>query len=377
MAIDLTIQGDSGELHALADWIETKVSVNAEEIIDRLKKSADGSEDFWQGRSGEGFRETARAVATSVDPVKVYASDFSAVLRAYENRLRRGREAFDDYRERALETALLVSDNIITMPLKPPTFATPADAPLPGPRAGDGTCNPTAGEDYAEALELYKEIATGVGEWWGKLDNWVEEHFTPLMARVTEFDTLAQALEILKQGNDIARSVYLGLAGVPWEERLKAMQEAAKQAQIYSDEYYNKLKSGDPSVKAAAKKVTKQEVQAAADMLAEKVGKLEVGTKIVIPGVGLVVDIVVASVEVANGGSVSSEAVGIAAGLTASAIGVGIVGAATGGVGLIPAAAIAIVASAAGEGAKWIWEENIPLDVREAIDAGDWGYIVA
>lgn len=373
MTIDLTIQGDTGELHALADWIETKVSVSAEEIIDRLKKAADGSEDFWQGRSGEGFRETARAVAASVDPVKVYASDFSAVLRAYANRLRRGRDAFDDYRERALETALLVSDDIITMPLKPPTFATPAGAPLPGPRAGDGTCNPTAGEDYSEALELYKEIAAGVGEWWGNLDNWVEEHFTPLMARVTDFDSLAQSLETLKHGHDVARSVCIGLAGVPWEERLKAMQEAAKQAQIDSDNYYRKLRSGDPSVKAAATKVTKQEVRAAADMLAEKVGKLEVGTKIVIPGVGLVIDIVLASVEVANGGSVSSEAVGIAAGAGAGFATAALLGPAA--PLAVVAVAAAVIATGAGILATDAWEDSVPLDVREAIDAGDFAYL--
>lgn len=370
--IDLTIPGSPSGLYELADWLVAKVAAPSQEILDRLSKSSDSSEEFWNGRTGDAFRDTATAVKTASEPVKVYADDLTEVLRAYARRLERGADKFADLRDRALKTTLLISDNQIAMPMEPPSFATPAGTPVPIPLDGTGACNPTAGESYAEAQELYKEIAHEVGEWWGTLDSWVDEHFTPLMARVTDFDPLVQAVETLQLGNDIVRGTLLDLAGAPWENRLAAFETAAKNAQVYSDEYYNKLKAGDPRVRAAAAKASKQEVQAIADALADKVSKLKVGTKI-LPGVGIVVDIVIASAEVANGGSVSAEVVGI---LVGTLVGTG--SAASLPARRFPPLIVAIAASAAAlaaaEAATKAYEEGVPLDVREAIDAGDIGY---
>jgi hypothetical protein len=89
----------------------------------------------------------------------------------------------------------------------------------------------------------------------------------------------------------------------------------------------------------------------------------------IIPVVGVVIDIVATGVEIANGESETSSIAGLIGGLGGGAVAGGIAV----GVGFPPigvAIVVTVAAVAAGEGATALWEAWIPLDQREAIDAG-------
>ena len=373
--IDLTIPGDPASIYSLAEWLSGTVSTAATEIKDRLNKTAGDSGEFWEGRTGEGFRETARSVASGADPVQVYASDAAEVFRAYARRLERGKEEFDGYIDEALASALIVGENTISHPMPPKTYVTRPGQAAPIEFGPGGECIiPLSGEAYQAALELFDRIGESVGSWWGDLDNWINEHIVPLIARVTELDPIRNAFEILKQGNEAVRGFPLALVAVPWETQLKFLQEEGKKAQTAADDFYKNLRKGNPAVSGPLKKTSRRELQAVADVLAERVGQLKVGTKIVIPGSGLVIDIVAASVDVANGGSISSGVVGIGGSLAGGAGGAALLGSTS-----IPPVAIALIVAAISYGVGWVgvqaWESLVPLDIREAIDAGDFEYV--
>ncbi|MGW9020156.1 hypothetical protein ACWGOE_01575 [Leucobacter chromiiresistens] len=382
-AIDLTIPGQPSGIYDLADWLDANVVTSTEEIEASLRKTDGDSHEFWQGRTGDRFRANAETIAEGVKPIGEFAGEAAAVFHAYVRRLERGREEFAGYRDEAVASALIVAGDTIALPMPPKTYITAPGHATPIERGPGGVClDPMSGEEYEAACRLFDEIGESVGTWWGELENWINEQIVPLMARATDFAPLTDYMDELQAATEFARSVPLALSAGAWEEQLRALESEAKSAQASADEFADRLRSGDPSVSGPLQRTSKAEVRAVADVLADRVGQLKVGTKIIIPGSGLVIDIVSASADVANGGSVSSAGVGLAAG-----IGGGYLGA--GGVAVVAAAfgttfpptgvaiAVAAIASGIGRGATYLYEKHVPLDVREAIDAGDFEYVFA
>jgi hypothetical protein len=86
----------------------------------------------------------------------------------------------------------------------------------------------------------------------------------------------------------------------------------------------------------------------------------------IIPVAGIVVDVSLSAVELADGGSPSSVGVGLGGGAASGIIG----GALASGPPGVVALAVGGVAALGGVAATWGYEAWVPLDVREAIDAG-------
>ncbi len=374
--IDLKIPGDPAGIYALADWLDTKVSVPASQLRDRVKKTSAESEEFWAGRTGTGFRETSDAIAGVSEPVAVYASDAAATFRAYARRLERGKEEFAGYREEALKTALLVSGTTIALPMPPKTYISTPGQPAPIEHGPNGeSIVPLTGERYQEALALHERISGDVGRWWGRLENWIEEHLVGLMARATDFDPLAAAFDTLKSGNEAVRGFPLALSSAVWAENLSRYEKLASTAQTESDLYKKRLRSQNPEINAIVKNLTQEDFSSEARVLSEKVKQLERGSRIIFRS-GVVIEIVALSIDVANGGSISSGIVsmlgGLGGGSAGSYVAVGLLNIENplGVAILVTAASLAV-----GSWAKSEWDARVPLDIREAIDAGDFGYV--
>lgn len=378
--IDLEIPGDPAALHTLADWLSPKVSDQTDELHSRLQRTARESAMWWLGETGAAFRSCTYSIAEAVDPVDAYAKDAATVFRAYANRLERSRNTFDGYLDDARKHYLIVQGVVITMPPPPPTYILAPGQEPPPERGPNGECiAPRPAGWHERAKEEFERIAGDVGKWWGELDNWIDEHIVPLMGRITEFDALAAAFETLKTGNELTMGFLLENTERRWEESLKIYEDAAAQAKLDADTHRDRLRPGDPRVSSAAEKVTKPELVQARKDLDDIVGKIKSGSKI-LGGVGIAVDVVVAATDVMNGGSISSATVGLLGGLGGGALGAaGVTGlAALAGVTLpvtVVVGAVVLVGWGVSELAVWGWESAVPLYVREAIDAGDWGYV--
>ncbi|MCA0380240.1 MAG: hypothetical protein LCH36_12550 [Actinobacteria bacterium] len=377
MYIDLNIPGDPVALHTLADWLSPDLSEQTHELYSQLRRTAADSQMWWFGQAGSAFRETTNAIADAIDPVDVYASDAATVIRAYANRLRRGQDKFDEFADKAVKTWLIVKNSQVQAPIPPPTYII-AQGQTPPPDYGpDGKVRPAGW--YEQALSLYEQIAEDVVNWWGELDRWIDEYFLPLMGRVTDFEPLVLAYEVLKTGNELTISSVVELKSAEWESNLREFEDKAKQAKIDADTHRERLRSGDPRISGPASKFETPELVEARKELDAAVDNIKSGTKL-ISRVGLGLDVLVAVADVMNGGSASSAAAGLLGGTLGGAAAGGLVvgGAALVGVTLpvaVVAGAVVLVGWGASELAEWGWESAVPLDIREAIDAGDWGYV--
>ncbi|MDR2323049.1 MAG: hypothetical protein LBE60_15550 [Microbacterium sp.] len=379
MGIDLHIPGDPEAIHGLADFLDRVLGADSDALDQELRKVSRDSDECWTGRTGVAFRQTIDATAKAIDPVDEYARDAAAVFRAYAQRIIRGRHAFADHADDATVAGLVVAASVIQAPVAPKQYIGEPGTPAPIEFAADGTCiaPPVVGA-YEKALKAYNRIADDVGVWWGDLENWIDEHMTPLIARLGEFDLLTSTARTLGIGNDFVRGTLFTFSGKTWEASLKNYETHAEAAQVDYDSYFHRLRSGDPKLRNAAARVTRPELLAAREALNAEVSKIRVGTRI-IPLAGTAIDVVSASLEVMSGGSASSAAVGLAGSVGGGIIvDAGLGWAAAASTLEVPPLAAAIVigvlAVAAGRAAQSGWEGSVSLDVREAIDAGDFGY---
>lgn len=380
--IDLEIPGNPAALYDLANWLDANPSKITNELHKSLGKLKNDSGSYWLGDSGEAFRDSVKVVEDAMDPVDIYSKDAGEVFRAFAGRIVRGREKFADYAANARDKGLIVSDNKITVPPPPPVYASPAGSPPPSPWLVDGTCvKAWEPGGWQKAYEFFQKTAKDVGNWWGELDNWIDDHIVPLINRATEFDRLAQVNSALLLGNSLARGTLLNAQGYKWKEQLSRTEIDAAKAKDDAETHRKRLRSGNPAISAAADAQTKPELLAARKVLDTEVRNLKLGTR-ALPVVGFAIDVTLAGVDVVNGGSISSNAVEVGmataggfatgAGAAAGAAAIGVTGA---WVPLAVGAAAIAGAVAIGKGSVWVYESSTTLDWREALDAGDWDYV--
>ncbi|WP_156027508.1 hypothetical protein [Mycetocola saprophilus] len=374
MGIDLTIPGDSAALYTLADWLDPGLNNAVNTLHNGLLNMSIDSLDYWQGEGGDAFRQAAAVIAQGIDPVDNYVADAASAIRAYARRLERGRDKFADWASDALESYLVVAGNSIAPPLAPRQFIAPAGTPTPaytevGP---NGECLvPMTSEMYQIAIARYRKIETDVEVWHSDLDVWIAEHLGGFIARLEEFKPLADAYAKLQLGNEFVRGFYLDDTQRRWSSYEPIYAEEARIATENYKTFNARARSNNPARRATIKGLSKQDLGIRSSALRAELQKIRVGTK-VIPLAGPAIDVVVGFAVVGAGGSISSEAAafagGLASGLAAGAL-------ISGPAGWVVAVIVSGVAVAGGHLARVAWEGNVPLDVREAIDSGDFGYV--
>lgn len=207
-----------------------------------------------------------------------------------------------------------------------------------------------------------------MGRWWGELQSWIAENLAPLAGKVAEFSELARVADALHSANEAVVGIAFEHADARADRDLSDWRAEAKTMQDSADTFQDQLRSGNPALRAAAEAADPREMRAVVGTMNELIADAAKYTK-VIPVAGAVVEIVAAGSAIAGGDSPSSVVVG----LGGSAAGGWIAGALITGVTLPPVGVALLVGGAAvavGFGATWLYEAWVPLDVREAIDAG-------
>lgn len=365
MSLSLKISGDPAALRVAAHWLGEQLRPPLLDADLELSSMVGDAVYIWTGESGSAFNSAAQAVRQGNFAVPSYVGDVAEVLRAYAGRLERGADDFHAIAAYAVRKGLTVSGDVIHVPTTSLKFC-------PAPDAED---SPEVREwnTYQDKVTVYQELSGRVGRWWGELDVWVAEQFGALVAGMESLQEASTVYEGLVNGNEEVVGFALDYAHARQTRNLDDFRAHVSDMQHKADVFREQLKSGNPALRAAATKADPRGLSRSADVLSEMIEGVSKTSKI-IPIAGTAVDIVSTGVEIANGGSESSAIVGFAAGFGGGvAGGAGVVGLATIGI-VIPPVGVAFVvgglavgASAAGSAA---WEAWVPLDTREAIDAG-------
>lgn len=356
MTIDLTIPGDTGAIRDVATWLRD-VGGAVEGNTSELFLNQSDSSAYWQGEAGDAYRNALLAIQNAAHPVPSYADDAAEVFDAYAARLERGRETFASYREQALNRGLIIVGLTIYPPRTALDYCPGDDSPAEDVAEWDR---------YTRDLADYDTVAQAVGEWWGELELWVAEHFAPLVERVAELSPIGAVFDALHENESTVIDAALSAAEERADRDLTDWRAAAEQAQSDFDLFVDDLNSGHPGVRAAAEAVDfgglRQEIRA----LNEAVQGVSRYSR-VLPVVGGIVDAASATIELIDGGSPVSVAISVLGGAAGGAGGAAIF---AGGPAAWIVAGGVIGAVVVGEGGRWLWEAAVPLEHREAIDAG-------
>lgn len=361
MSLELKINGDAAGIRRVAEWLDPSLSQAAINLDLELAYLTGDLIYMWTGESGLAFNSAANEARRTTMAVPTLARDLAEVMRAYAGRLERGQEKFDRIASKAREAGLKVVGRYVHYPTSWLKYCPGPDSPQ---------AEKDEYEAYCKRLDKYNQLSEEVGTWEGELEVWIYEHFGGLMGQVVDVAEASRVLEALVQHNPLVVSTALELADYRNDINLEAWRKHAQDSQQAWEDYKKNSRSGNPRKAAAAKRAVPADLKAAIRHSDDVVKGLARNARI-IPGIGWVVDIGLAGVDVSQGGSASSNAAGLLGGAGAAAIAGATV---SGPVGWVVGAAV-VAGWAGGEAGTWLWEETVPLDVRESIDAWFMGAV--
>jgi hypothetical protein len=372
--IDLDVPGSPTSVRAAAEWMSTT-------LRDAVTQWADTAADIrtssqhWQGESGDAYRDTARRAVTAGDDQAGPLGDAAEKLRAYAGELERMQEDFTGHLVAAAGGGLQVSGTVVQPP---------ADAVSPSREPGpDAEANDVASWEAADArhrtqlarIELYGEISTEVGTAWGNLETWVDANLFAFRDG-HRGDSLAS--QILEQARDANRALVdwaIETRDLAYGQALDALRRSSAETRAAAELFRDGLRSGNPAVRAAAEAADPAALRQTAHGLEDAADALRRTPLRHLPVVGTAAGLGLAGASIASGDSPSSVLIEVAG----SAVGGVVGGAAVVGIAALAGATApawvvgaGVVAGglAIGYGASWAYENWVPQDVRESIDAG-------
>ncbi len=364
MTIDTLVLGDPAQVRAAAEWLDPQLKDGADGSSLYASTNSIGARSEWWGEAGAAYASILGSLYEASTEARDAASDAAEKLRSYAGQLERMESDFAAHRENAANNGIPVSGTIIS----PPVCLVPV-------------C-PTSRDDpywddwqaFQDQVKLYNRIAEDVGSWWGELEVWVAENIDAFVAALAEKDLATRILDGLRGApgvaSDMVTDTYLEYTKSQWELNAQHFRETAQDLRAEADGVARGLRSGNPAVRAAAEAANPTDLRATAQEFDDYVSKLGKAGK-VLPIVEWGVDIWEFGTALNDKDDPSSTAVEIAGGVAG---GLAVTGLVAAGVITLPAwgtaAAVAGAGIAVGAGASWAYENWVPQDVRESIDAG-------
>lgn len=361
MSLSLKIQGNASDIRAVAHWLDPKLAGAGLDADLELAYLSSDINFMWTGEAGYAFHTAINSARRATSKVYSFATDLAEVMRAFAGRLERGQEKFDKILSDAPKKGLKTYGHLVLAPTTDLKYC-------PGPDSPQAEIDKY--DDYLDRVKHYNTFSEEVGTWEGELETWIFQHFGELAGRIEEMVEAAQVLNALRTHNELLIASILEGAQARKERDLSDWREEADRRNTQYETYKANSRSGNPARKAAAEAAVPHELRAARRAAGDMVEDLARATRI-IPGIGVVVDLGMGAWDISQGGSPSSVGVGIAGGIAGGAVAGALV---TGPVGWVAGAAV-VLGWAGSEGATWIWEETVPLDTREGIDAWFHGAI--
>lgn len=362
MSLNLAIPGNPSDIRVAAHWLDPALAGALDNTDIELTSMVYDAESFWTGESGYAFNSAAQAVRRGNFAVPPYAKDAAEVMRAYAGRLERGKEDFDGYAAYAKRHGLMVYSNAIWTPSTSLRFC-------PDPNGPD---SPELREwnAYQAKVDVYNDLSSRVGKWWGELDVWIAEQFGRLVAGVEKLKEANSVYKGLVHTNEKVVELAFRYAEARQTRDLNAFRSAVSKLQDDAKVFSRQLRSGNPALRAAAEAADPRGMSKSAGALSDMIEGVSKDSKI-IPVAGTVIAIVATGAEIENGGSGTSAVAALVGGLGGGAAAAGFMTAV--GVTIPPVGVAFVVGGAAilaGEGTKLAWDAWVPLDVREAMDEG-------
>lgn len=324
------------------------------------------SEQVWVGDGGDAYREFNTDMQKCLDELSTRAKDASETFFAFGQQLRYRQQDMSQWRTRAVEGGLVVSETVIS----------PAPVMMKPQSPGDGGSKADWAEyiklqdeysKYLKTIDLYAELHSKTTHTFERLHNWIVENLV-----TTEESLQVPGFTAAMSATGTVATYSLDFGEAAFERKSELLKiEAAKLAKASASRA-----SGNPAVRAGQLEPR----QAAVEKRLARSGKLATAKQIGkiskrIGGIGTIVTGVVAVQELAAGGSPAEVGIDVLSGAAGSAAGAVI----TVGIGLalgITAAPVAVGIGAILGGAilasssEWLWQHSIPQATREMIDEG-------
>lgn len=356
MSINLNVAGSPTAIHAVATWLDSTLQAATGDAAQAFDSIRDFSTTHWQSWSGENYRSVLVLGRNAGWEVESIVADTAEKLHAYAGQLERMENHFADHRDSADAAGLVRSGNRILEPVNPLPYS---------PNSSDPRYDEFLA--HVDRVDLYNEISADVGTRWGELQVWVEENLVDFLAGRQESAAVRLLNDIVPDEGDIV-GTYLDGQEAHWEVRLAELQIQADEMRRLADQALNDLESDNPQVRAAAEEVRIRSLghggvrlQSWVDDAAEVVRA--------IPVLGRGLDVLLTGQGLAEGDDVGGTIVEIVVGTAAGAVATAALVAVGAGVLVTVAVPAAVTVVVGGLGA-WVYEEAVPQQVREDIDAG-------
>ncbi|GAB3604697.1 hypothetical protein GCM10027413_01060 [Conyzicola nivalis] len=361
MGLNVIVSGDPEGMRGIATWLDNDVAKPTSYADLDLAYAWGDSSNYWTGKSGDAFRTAAMKVRDSSSGLPKLANDIASAIRAYASRIERAQEEFSGYLTQATSAGLKVTGTVVAVPTTSLQYCPADNAPEADIKEYDS---------YLAKMETYNQLSELYGTWIGEIDKWISENLVPLSVRAGEFAELGELLAGLALDNGDIIDFTLDYADNKADRLHVKFEEDAAAIQQTLDDIRAGQRSGNPALRAAADAVNPSEIRKGLGALNEMIGEVR-GVSKFIPVAGGVVTVVGAGMDLAAGESPSSIAVEFGGGVAGAAAGTALVAAVGSTWAVPPVGAVVTVAAAAvaaGAGAKWLYESQVPIDVRESID---------
>lgn len=364
MTIDTTTYGDAAQIRAAAEWLDPGLKDAADTVSNGATLTSTSVRGHWYGESADDYVTILLQVSDAAKEILPHARDAAEKFRSYAGQLERMKSDFAAHRERAADQGLPVNGKVIARPVcLVPVCPTSREDPYWG-----------EWQAYLDQVEVYNEIAADIGAWWGELEVWIAENLDGFLGGLPEQSVAEKILTGLSSAGGTASRIYLGAQGLSWAGTARQLVSTAERLRTGASDFVRGLRSGNPAVRAAAEAANPSGMRWAAGEAEDLARRLARAGK-VLPAVGWGIDIWSLGSALENEDDPSSTAVNIAGGVVGGIATTAAVGAlVAAGVITLPVWGTAVVvagaAVAVGAGATWAYNEWVPQDVREAIDAG-------
>lgn len=363
--IDTHVPGSPASVRSVAEWLSPSLKNGVDDFGDFCHGHRVGHSG-WLGESGEAYLALVDKLLRAADEQSGPASDAAEKLRAYAGQLERMQSDFADLCDEARDGGLLVVS----------TFIHPPRQVAERMVCSSDEAEQAVADEFQQRVDLYDRLSREVGERWGELEAWVAENLDAFENGVTtDVPMITTILGSMAATNKIAFDAVVELKSQHFSETLDGLRSEAAHLRADAVRFRDALRSGNPAIRAAALEADPDGLRRSANALEDAADGLRRSPIRHLPLLGDAVSVGLAGQEIASGASPSSviveEVGGIVGGVAAGAAVVG--GAALLGVTApVWGTAAAVVAGgfAIGAGATWAYEEWVPQDVRESIDAG-------
>ncbi|TGO05265.1 hypothetical protein SERN_1269 [Serinibacter arcticus] len=362
--LDLRIPGDPDHVSVteLAVWLDSTLQAavgDAAQIFDSIR---DSSTHHWQSWSGESYRNVLVLGRNAGWEVEQMVADTAEKLHSYAGQLERLQGHLDDHRDAADAGGLTRTGTVVQAPVNPVGHVPDTDDPR----------YPEYSE-HLDRVDLFNGISTDVGTRLGDLEVWVTEHLEGFLAGL-EPSAAVRLLEDLSADEGDVVDLYVDAEAARWRIQLPELQAQALDMRTRADQALAQIRAQNDQVGDAIDQVRVRHLghggvrlQTWVDDAAEVVRAL--------PVVGAGIGWILTASGLAQGDDAGATAVEIVVGGAAGLAVGGLLAAA--GAGVVASVGIpALVVVGVGGGAAWIYEETVPQQVREEIDAG-WRDFVA